>query len=355
MRELQLYPAKKRRLPDIVRTLRFVAGGSELVAWVNEKGRRIGRVDYYVPVLYSCDVASGASRQAELSEWMQEFCIGEPAWSSDGRYIAVEVETYDDESLLAVQDWHSPDEALPYIPTLPVEDDGLFFTPDGGELIALQYRYKGRRCTRGVARFDLDQLRRPPVRFEEQLNRFTGEMMKVPVRNLKWKTLIAGANWKGVAAASLSADGRFLAVADEDGKTHVADLKKKRVTAKFQPEGKTKRDRAVTRIDFDPKAEWVVRLAGGKLFAQPLAEGEPWRTKPALGSATGFAFHPHGRVLCAVFADGSAKYLDPRTGAVRQSFKWGKKPLHSVAFSPDGLTCAAGGENGRVVVWDVDA
>jgi WD40 repeat protein len=98
-----------------------------------------------------------------------------------------------------------------------------------------------------------------------------------------------------------------------------------------------------------------VRLAGGLLFTQPLDGTKGWQTKPALGAAHDIAFHPLGRFLSVVFADGSAKYLDRLNGTVQQSFKWSKKPLYSVAFSPDGLTCAAGGENGQVVVWDVDA
>jgi hypothetical protein len=31
------------------------------------------------------------------------------------------------------------------------------------------------------------------------------------------------------------------------------------------------------------------------------------------------------------------------------------KRVHGLHFAPDGLTCAAAGTNGRVVVWDVDA
>ena len=75
-----------------------------------------------------------------------------------------------------------------------------------------------------------------------------------------------------------------------------------------------------------------------------------------LGRVNDFAFHPDGRVLCVVFEDGQARFLDPHTGAVRQAFKWAKKPkpLYSVAFAPDGLTCAVGSENGKVIVWDVD-
>jgi hypothetical protein len=39
---------------------------------------------------------------------------------------------------------------------------------------------------------------------------------------------------------------------------------------------------------------------------------------------------------------------------VTQAFNWEIGRLRSVAFSPDGMLAAAGGDRGKIVVWDVD-
>ena len=43
-------------------------------------------------------------------------------------------------------------------------------------------------------------------------------------------------------------------------------------------------------------------------------------------------------------------------GTLKQIHKWTWKlgPLRSVAYSPDGTVGAAGSDDGRIVVWDVD-
>jgi WD40 repeat protein len=69
---------------------------------------------------------------------------------------------------------------------------------------------------------------------------------------------------------------------------------------------------------------------------------------------TGLAFHPSGRFLAATSNDATVKLYDAVTWEVAQCFDWDIGRLRSVAFSPDGMLAAAGGDKGRIVVWDVD-
>jgi WD40 repeat protein len=69
---------------------------------------------------------------------------------------------------------------------------------------------------------------------------------------------------------------------------------------------------------------------------------------------TGLAFHPSGRFLAATSNDTTVKFYDTTTWAVAEAYTWGIGRLRSVAFSPDGMRAAAGGDAGKIVVWDVD-
>jgi len=69
---------------------------------------------------------------------------------------------------------------------------------------------------------------------------------------------------------------------------------------------------------------------------------------------TGLAFHPSGRFLAATSNDNTVKFYDVQTWRLAHAFDWQIGRLRSVAFSPDGTLAAAGGDDGKVVVWDVD-
>jgi WD40 repeat protein len=65
-------------------------------------------------------------------------------------------------------------------------------------------------------------------------------------------------------------------------------------------------------------------------------------------------FTPDGRTLMTACGDGRARLWNAHTGELLRTYDFGIGRLYSGAFSPDGLTCAAGGETGQIVVWDVE-
>ena len=59
-----------------------------------------------------------------------------------------------------------------------------------------------------------------------------------------------------------------------------------------------------------------------------------------------------GRVL--VGSDGKARGWGLSDTTETTATDLGAGKLHSVAFSPEGLWAAAGGDSGKIVVWDMD-
>jgi WD40 repeat protein len=72
------------------------------------------------------------------------------------------------------------------------------------------------------------------------------------------------------------------------------------------------------------------------------------------GAAQALAFSPDGHLLLSTGKDGLIHLWDGLARSRLTTFDWQIGDVRCVAFAPDGLTAAAGG-NGPIVVWDVDS
>ena len=114
----------------------------------------------------------------------------------------------------------------------------------------------------------------------------------------------------------------------------------------------------------DPVRQLVFTADGSKLLVRTdsrtvrlfdAATGAPAGelVHPRRPYVTATAVHPRGPVACAR-TDGTVTFWNVAKREQLRTLDWKVGKLVSVAFSPDGELAAAGTEDGKVVVWDVD-
>jgi WD40 repeat protein len=110
-------------------------------------------------------------------------------------------------------------------------------------------------------------------------------------------------------------------------------------------------------LTLSPTGQW---LAGHYGFGATIFHGANFAARPIVlrndttKLITGLAFHPSGRYLAATSNDATVKLYDTETWKVAKVFTWEIGRMRSVAFSPDGMLAAAGGDKGQIIVWDFD-
>lgn len=157
-----------------------------------------------------------------------------------------------------------------------------------------------------------------------------------------------GARWEQFDSVAFSPDGRLVA-ANGPHRAVVWD----RETGKLQrdiPHGKAN---ALTTVTFAPDGERLA-FAHGKLAEIHAPTGEPVVLKGHTLFVRAIGFTPDGKTVMTASSDGTVRFWNADTGAETRVFDWGIGRVYSAAFAPGALTCAAGGEKGQIVVWDVD-
>lgn len=159
-------------------------------------------------------------------------------------------------------------------------------------------------------------------------------------------------------AVAFSPDGELLAYGDEDGSVRCWATATPRQGMTWAPSDQNDpgfpHRGAVRRLRYSPDGQSLAvgTDEGVALWRQPdCTKVCEWSTESAVAD---LSWHPAGRLVVGTTA-GRVMSLDAVKGITGATHDWGIGRIHSVAFSPDGLTCAAGGENGQVVIWDVDA
>jgi WD40 repeat protein len=112
----------------------------------------------------------------------------------------------------------------------------------------------------------------------------------------------------------------------------------------------------VRSLCFSPgSARWLA-VASGRLIQVWNVDQRQWsvQCKGHRADVFALAFDPTARVLLSGSADRSVRLWEVATGRQLAAWDWQIGAIHTVAFSVDGMTAAAGGEKPEVVVWDVE-
>ncbi|MBA4062144.1 MAG: hypothetical protein C0501_00230 [Isosphaera sp.] len=158
---------------------------------------------------------------------------------------------------------------------------------------------------------------------------------------------------------AFSPDGSLLAVSVHDGfrgrvrnAVQVRDADTGKVLAEVEFGGANPLEQLAFSAD---GAKLLARSSGRTVKVFDAATGQPAGelVHPGRPYVTGAAVHPSGTVACSR-TNGTVCLWDLARGELVRTLDWKLGKLVAVAFSPDGSVGAAGTEDGRVVVWDVD-
>jgi WD40 repeat protein len=152
-----------------------------------------------------------------------------------------------------------------------------------------------------------------------------------------------------IGAVALSPDGRWLASGSADCTTLLWELPSGREAARL------KHPAWVQGLAFAPDGGTLAVAVGRRVVLWDVRER---RQRAALtghrNTVLSVAFTPDGRALLSGSRDGSVRRWVLADGGRPANFRWKVGSVEAVVCAPDGMTAAAGGDSGTIVVWDLE-
>jgi WD40 repeat protein len=237
--------------------------------------------------------------------------------------------------------------------------NGIVFSSDGRWLYAAEHSWSDRGRKRilstSISRADVHAHFAKPME-TSKINRLTGQPggFYSPTPMTRVAVLPEGV---AISVVEVSPDGRIIAAGTPTGDTHLIRVRGGETLGVLKRKrGKRTDDQRVRRLAFSPSGKQLGVVLDGMLRVWDVKTATSlWDVEDAKANAIDLSYHPDGNTIAVARSDGAAVFLDAQSGKLQKRYDWKVGQLNSIAFSPDGLTCAAGGEKGQVIVWDVDS
>lgn len=171
--------------------------------------------------------------------------------------------------------------------------------------------------------------------------------------------------WAFLQACALTADHRFAVGRDlaNGPRFVVCDLAEEALVASNLDLGASRSGYEPVQFAFTPDETGVLAVTARALFAFGLPLSAAQALSPSAvvrvtqpqpdPNPPPFAVLPCGTKVLVRGEKSRVELRDLASGAVLTEWRWGLPKLHALAVAGDGLTAAAGGANGQVVLWDL--